>query len=476
MRRTNTGRKTKKPLSRLRYKLTISHRPSRTGTTGYLECLVTHSGERARFTLTPYGAEQKDFAIPSADWDSKEKRACGTNFETINDRLNEVHQLVREYFQHCDDEATPPDMEYLRRHVTGQPSDSGHEGAFFQLFQKFIDDYQFVSPQRIKVSLSHNTKLTYRTILRALQSFEEYRSRTSVYRIPISITDFAIPRGKNGKHDEPIIVSEFKDYLQNVRKYNGNSLSKAHKCLVKVLRWMQEKGFAGRRELYTSTSGVRFEAESETLQEHELNALTNLDLVENSTLWHVRNLFVLACHHSQRFSDWHKLDANRWCERYQMILTQKTAHKAQVIHTPELREILRLYAGKAWPSMILPSEKGVMTMNAKVNLWVKEVCKLAGLDRKCDVERFIGTQKVITTKPLYELVTTHTARRTKITLCLLNGGSPSALAMETGHKSLHQLRPQGPYLRLDPEAIANKLGITEVHELQPPKTSRALGE
>jgi integrase len=72
--------------------------------------------------------------------------------------------------------------------------------------------------------------------------------------------------------------------------------------------------------------------------------------------------------------------------------------------------------------------------NQKSNEFVKELCQFAGLDRKCRITTFKGGQRIDEYFPLHELVTTHTARRTFITISLEKGMPQDAIREITGHR------------------------------------------
>ena len=82
----------------------------------------------------------------------------------------------------------------------------------------------------------------------------------------------------------------------------------------------------------------------------------------------------------------------------------------------------------------------------KFNIAVQDICKIAGFDETIQVDKFYGSKKVSKDVPKWKMITSHTARRTFITLSL-NKGVPEYLIMQvTGIKSLKTL--QG-YIRFD---------------------------
>jgi len=78
------------------------------------------------------------------------------------------------------------------------------------------------------------------------------------------------------------------------------------------------------------------------------------------------------------------------------------------------------------------------------NNLIQEICRDAGLTEKIRITVSTGGKIKTVTKPLYELVTAHTARRTYATVMFKLGISPSLIMTVTGHKSqamlMHYIR------------------------------------
>ena len=79
--------------------------------------------------------------------------------------------------------------------------------------------------------------------------------------------------------------------------------------------------------------------------------------------------------------------------------------------------------------------------NQRMNQWVKEVCFLAGIDTPITTVYYKGAERMEETHPKYELVGTHTGRRTFICNALTMG-IPAATVMEwTGHSYYKAMKP-----------------------------------
>ena len=83
--------------------------------------------------------------------------------------------------------------------------------------------------------------------------------------------------------------------------------------------------------------------------------------------------------------------------------------------------------------------------NQRMNEWLKEVAYLAGIDTPVTTVAYRGAERIEQTRPKYELIGTHTGRRTFICNALAMG-IPAATVMEwTGHSDYKAMRP---YIRI----------------------------
>ena len=168
------------------------------------------------------------------------------------------------------------------------------------------------------------------------------------------------------------------------------------------------------------------------LTEEELRKLINSDLT--GYLEKTRDLFVFLATTGMRFSDSQLFDPT-W------ITPEK------VLEFNQLKT-----GGKAYPPLYEAS-KHVLTRwngtsrisNAKFNKYLKELFKELGLDRQ--IVRNIIKGKVVSRSvfPLFSVISSHTARRTFITLCLQKGMPIQDVMKRSGHSDYKSMRP---YIRV----------------------------
>ena len=72
--------------------------------------------------------------------------------------------------------------------------------------------------------------------------------------------------------------------------------------------------------------------------------------------------------------------------------------------------------------------------NQKTNEYLKELGELAGITESILIIKYRGIEKVEFLEPKYKFISSHTARRTFVTLSLEKGMRPETVMSITGHK------------------------------------------
>jgi hypothetical protein len=158
----------------------------------------------------------------------------------------------------------------------------------------------------------------------------------------------------------------------------------------------------------------------------EINKLKALDLDPNSKLGKVRNLFVFNCYCGLRYSDLYKLDKNRFTRvGGQLFLTLRMKKTDEIITFPILKsaeEILKIY------NYNLP-DVHIVTFN----ITIEDVCLKAGITTLETKRETRGGTKLIITLPKYQMVSSHTGRRSFATNFEADEVPLKELMAVTGH-------------------------------------------
>ena len=166
------------------------------------------------------------------------------------------------------------------------------------------------------------------------------------------------------------------------------------------------------------------------LSKDDIKQLSGVDLSNNSRLERVRDIFLLGCYTGMRYSDFKRIKASNVSDNLITIREVKDKSKTlQIPITDRVREILEKY------NMELP-----VISEQKFRDYLKEVFKIAGFTKLSTKSKKIGKQVYEEEVPMYELISTHTARRSFITIMLNSGVPDKAIMKITGHKSINNFQ------------------------------------
>lgn len=226
---------------------------------------------------------------------------------------------------------------------------------------------------------------------------------------------------------------DFKHYLSVERGHNHNYIGKTYKNLKTFLNDATRKGFNTRLDFKNFVKPSE-EVDNIYLSITEINTLYKFDFSKNERLEKVRDLFVMGCFTGARFSDWSKItpeniqikrDKNDTPYEMLILTPQKTGAKSEPLIIPVhpiVKEILNKYNDE------LPK----VPVSQNVNRYIKEVAKLAGINESIQLNNSKSTKKAA---EKWELVVTHTARRSFATNAFKSGIPTLSIMRITGHKT-----------------------------------------
>ena len=148
---------------------------------------------------------------------------------------------------------------------------------------------------------------------------------------------------------------------------------------------------------------------------------------ENASLEKIKELFLVLIFTGLRFSDGVRISKSWVKGEFLVVNTQKTGEKVIIpIHT-HLREVLEKHSYDLKPIKI---------SNQKFNDYVKVLCEKAEINVLVEVVRYQKGNKVYQSIPKFQLISSHTGRRTFITSSILAGIPLPVIQKITGHKKL----------------------------------------
>ena len=225
---------------------------------------------------------------------------------------------------------------------------------------------------------------------------------------------------------------KFSTYLKSTG-LEPNSIGKQIKNVKAFLDMANKLTFEldGKKHKYTTNKeyldfGVHNEpGDDPYLSEAEIIRLYKFDLNHNKRLEAVRDLFIFGCWVGLRYSDYSNVKPQNIIdiegERFITIKTKKTGAVVKIPCNPIVLEIFNKYENN-------PNKLPRTISGQKFNEYLKEAAQLAGLNE-------LGRKPSKPDLPLFNCVTSHTARRSFATNYYLDGFPTIDLMKITGHKT-----------------------------------------
>lgn len=306
--------------------------------------------------------------------------------------------------------------------------------VFFQIEEYIKSKTKQVTPKMLNV---------YRNMRDTLKAFETYRKKN----ITFESLDY--------NFYEEFVEYMMYEHVQRRRKVliKGFRISTVGKTIKQLRIFLRNRA---RRKIIAPINLEDFkildeETDAVYLTWNEVSHIYQLDLTGHPELIKYRDLFVLGCLTGLRFSDFSII---RKEDVRQGMLYKKQGKSDHWVVIPLRREAKDILENRF--NFNIPH-----VCNGMFNRHIKEVGKLAGLDTSIKFSHKKGNKDVITVKPKYLWITSHTCRRSFCTNEFL-ADTPVELIMKiSGHKSLRDFYK---YIRISPEEAGQK--IKEIWQLR----------
>jgi len=227
--------------------------------------------------------------------------------------------------------------------------------------------------------------------------------------------------------------NKYTTYLFNKKQFSQNHVNKLITSLKTVLNEATERGVNKNVAFRSKKFRVpKEEAKNIYLTLEELKKLNEFNLGEHPKLERVRDLFIVGAFTGLRFSDFTNIRPEHIREIDEVkvidILTQKTKEQVTIPMHPIVGEIFEKYKKE---NSVLPRT----ISNQKMNQYLKELGKLVGFNDEVINYKSVGGRRVEEKKLKYEMISTHTARRSFATNAFKSGISSTSIMKITGHKT-----------------------------------------
>ena len=283
-------------------------------------------------------------------------------------------------------------------------------------------------------SVSDDQVKDYKTLRKHLTNFKPHSSQPVTFR------------NLNLK-----FYNEFMDYLYyKTEKPDGtiglltNSAGKVVRLLKGFVNYQVAKGVIPAIDM-KNFKVVEEETDAVYLSEKELAAIYTLDLSDDKQLEEIRDVFIVGCFTGLRYSDLSTLSPEHIdLENGNINLKQRKVHKAVVI--PMIDYVPEILKKHNYDLPKIPS----YTFNERV----KELGQRAKLKQKIEVVRKKGKNREKKVFEKWEMISSHTCRRSFCTNMYLSGFPAEELMRISGHKSPAAFMR---YIKVDNQQAAKRL-------------------
>jgi integrase len=388
----------------------------------------TYSGNRVRIST----GEQ----IFPSHWNVKAERVREVIDEPeaceINNRLKLLESLVTDVHQNFLRDGIIPSTKELMQEIENQrvkPTLQNNNKGFWELFEEFV---------QYKKKHFSDVRDYDKSLRKHLENGEKK------WKKPLTFASLKLKdKGFIELLDEYLTFESVNS--KGEKGLATNTVGKQFKNLKVFLNWAFSNEYVPKfdmKHIVTKTE----EVDAIYLKQEEVDAIYNLkDLTVKDSL--IRDLFIIGIETGLRFSDFIRIKPEYIVGDKLTINPLKTINnKKNIVQIPissRFRAILNKRDG------IPPIYDEELT---EFNKTVRELAKKAGINSEVVIYRNIGGKQIEKVYKKYELVSSHTGRRTFCTLKFL-GKMPANVIMKfTGHKT------ERSFLRY------LKLGNEEVYE------------
>ena len=344
------------------------------------------------------------------DWNAKKYRirenALCSDKDIINARLDVLTAKVRAWITSQRATGVIPGKDDLRKYLEMTINPNSIElNTLHGFITNFINHCNKRTSNDGKI-ISHSTQNSYKLAYKYICEYEKFCNKT------LKFTDLGLSFYEN-----------FTSFLQE-KKLSVNYIGKIIRVIKIFLNDAKKKNIHLNNEYLNGAFKIKKEnSDNIYLTKKELLDLYNLDLTNNKPLERVRDLFLIGCYTGLRFSDYSQLSFTNITNGMIKVRTRKTNELVEIPLHPIVSKILKKYGG------ILPK-----ISLQKFNKYLSSVAKLCinGKEIKIITK---GGARLNFTLERWQMVKSHTARRTFATNLYIDGYPSINIMKITGHKT-----------------------------------------
>lgn len=300
------------------------------------------------------------------------------------------------------------------------------ENGFYEILDQYVES--------AKTRVSNGIISDYGTLKKYLKQFELHSGtkigfanivKAATYDDFLGFLGTEIRNNKGGKG---LKINSVGKHAKNLKAFLNNCMRREiipHTDL-RFMKKLSEKSF------------------SVYLSDEELERLHLLDLSSKPEKAIIRDLFIIGAETGLRYSDFSRLTKHHLKDKFIRISNLKTKDVVVVPISERLRSVLSRY-----------EDHSVFQLtNQYLNRQIKEIMKLAGFNEVVSFPVKIGGKTVEVSYEKWELISSHTCRRSFCTNQFLKGVPSLLIRKISGHKTEKAFME---YIKVDEELAAKEM-------------------
>ena len=380
-------------------------------------CLI-YINRNLRFKLS---AEKK---LKPTDWNGAKQIVKKSN--TYSDNLNEYFKKLKSEYENLVLMAQIQNLVVTKEYLVSNSKSKTKKETdtfFFMTYDEFIKSR--------KSNCSKPTIQKYTLIKKYLKDF----SNTTKYNLTFATVDL-------------IFYEKFTQYLLfNLGMFN-NTVSKTLKFVKTFMNYSVERGITNNLAFKKFKDLKDNSSEIIALNTKELIDIASLENLPNY-LEKCKDLFLFLCYTSARFSDLKSINGTQVKDNKITYLVKKTKEQQTIFLNDTINSVLKKYIKDN--IVVFPE-----LANVNANKYLKEIGQLAGLNEPIKKTRMKGGEAITKDLQKWQLLTTHTGRRTFTTLGLAMGINSEIMKKITGHKTDREFKK---YQKFNEEQMRTSMEI-----------------
>lgn len=381
-------------------------------------------------------------SLPVTYWDKRRKIAKVVNKfpegAEINEKLDKLNQKVDKAIKKIKEQGIIPEKDYFKELIFNNTIEHKQNDSLVD----YLKDY---SNNVIKV---HNTRKKYITTINKLIEYEKEKGKRICFD-DVDILFYEDFKKWFYNLKKPIPKKRFFDSIDNdynempkIERYNRNYFGTIIQAIKRGMRRSAEDGLHKNYKYQHSDFKVEQQPfDSIYLTDEELKRIYNAKIDEMHILEAfpkltptnlsrkiesyrlARNYFLIGAYTGLRISDIFRLKEHNFNDKFLTITTQKTNQPVIIPLHPIVKEIIKVH------------DFSKRYSEQKLNQQIKLVAKFVKIDAPIEITVNQGGKVIRKVYKKYQLISSHTARRSCATNMYIAKIPAQSIMKITGHKT-----------------------------------------